>query len=112
MRFCGVLTQMRSAFLTAPFCINISNNTDYENISVCPRAIHAPRTHLPVRSRAIHAPLLFEYKRRQMPYAHLALIPRTGSHHESPYYLSSKACETLMCQFKEINLYFGYLIPN
>ena len=99
MRFCGVLTQMRSAFLTAPFCPNISNNTDYENISVCPRAIHAPRTHLPVRSRAIHAPLLFEYKRRQMPYAHLVDSPR--SHHESPYYLSSKACKPLCVNLRK-----------
>ena len=37
-------------FLTAPFCINISNNAKDENISV--------------RSRAIHAPLFFECKRR------------------------------------------------
>ena len=50
VRFCGVLTQMRSAFLTAPFCINISNNAKDENISV--------------RSRAIHAPLFFECPRR------------------------------------------------
>ena len=39
-RFCGVLTQMRSAFLTAPFCPNISNNAKDENIGVRSRAIH------------------------------------------------------------------------
>ena len=39
-RFCGVLTQMRSAFLTAPFCPNISNNAQDENIGVRSRAIH------------------------------------------------------------------------
>ncbi len=40
----------RCGFLTAPFCINTSNNAKDENISV--------------RSRAIHAPLFFKCKRR------------------------------------------------
>ncbi len=41
VRFCGVLTQMQSAFLTEPFCINTSNNAKDENISVRSRAIHS-----------------------------------------------------------------------
>ena len=40
----------RYGFLTAPFCINISNNAKDENICV--------------RSRAIHCASFFEYKRR------------------------------------------------